>query len=214
MHPSAIGFTEEVVAQNDVAQARAPQTSQSRDGPALDAPATVKAPALYSPSVGPCRSTGVGEGKGATSRRSATTHNDLGFVLSVRCVSQAGLATVVLQQPPKRADEVHLVGMCVEVRVAGPLLVSERLELGADELSSNDAVPAGLEVTKRPLLVSPRDGDAVLADAPNPSRPRAEGAGQMGTRVPTLKVGRLIRFGLAEIRRWIEEQRRPPPGEA
>ena len=99
------------------------------------------------------------------------------------------MATVVLQQPPKRAAEVHLVGMCVEVRVAGPLLVSERLELGADELSSNDAVPAGLEVTKRPLLVSPRDGDAVLADAPNPSRPRAEGAGQMGTRVPTVKVG-------------------------
>lgn len=28
-------------------------------------------------------------------------------------------------------------------------------------------------------------------------------------RVPTVKVGRLVRFDLAEIRRWIEEQRRP-----
>ena len=33
-------------------------------------------------------------------------------------------------------------------------------------------------------------------------------------RVPTVKVGRLVRFDLAEIRRWIEEQRRPPAGEA
>ena len=28
-------------------------------------------------------------------------------------------------------------------------------------------------------------------------------------RVPTVRVGRLVRFDLAEIRRWIEEQRRP-----
>ena len=28
-------------------------------------------------------------------------------------------------------------------------------------------------------------------------------------RVPTAKVGRLVRFDLTEIRRWIEEQRRP-----
>ena len=28
-------------------------------------------------------------------------------------------------------------------------------------------------------------------------------------RVPTVKVGRLVRFDLAEIRRWIEEQRWP-----
>ena len=101
-----------------------------------------------------------------------------------------------------------------EVGVAGPLLVSERLELGADELSGSHAVPARLEVTKRPLFALARHGEVVLADAPFRSRPRAEGAGQMGTRVPTLKVGRLIRFDLAEIRRWIEEQRRPPPGEA
>ena len=33
-------------------------------------------------------------------------------------------------------------------------------------------------------------------------------------RVPTVKVRRLVRFDLAEIRRWIEEQRRPPAGEA
>lgn len=29
-------------------------------------------------------------------------------------------------------------------------------------------------------------------------------------RVPTVKVGRLVRFDLGDIRRWIEEQRRPP----
>lgn len=28
-------------------------------------------------------------------------------------------------------------------------------------------------------------------------------------RVPTVKVGRLVRFDVAEIRRWVEEQRRP-----
>lgn len=28
-------------------------------------------------------------------------------------------------------------------------------------------------------------------------------------RVPTVKVGRLVRFDLDDIRRWIEEQRRP-----
>ena len=31
-------------------------------------------------------------------------------------------------------------------------------------------------------------------------------------RVPTVKVGRLVRFDLAEIRRWIEKQRRPGGG--
>ena len=31
-------------------------------------------------------------------------------------------------------------------------------------------------------------------------------------RVPTVKVGRLVRFDLAEIRRWLEEQRRPGGG--
>ena len=31
-------------------------------------------------------------------------------------------------------------------------------------------------------------------------------------RVPTVKVGRLVRFDLVEIRRWIEEQRRPGGG--
>ncbi len=29
-------------------------------------------------------------------------------------------------------------------------------------------------------------------------------------RVPTVKLGHLVRFDLAEIRRWLEEQRRPP----
>ncbi|MGA8296571.1 MAG: helix-turn-helix domain-containing protein [Acidimicrobiales bacterium] len=29
-------------------------------------------------------------------------------------------------------------------------------------------------------------------------------------RVPTVKVGRLVRFDLADIRKWVEEQRRPP----
>ena len=28
-------------------------------------------------------------------------------------------------------------------------------------------------------------------------------------RVPTVKLGHLVRFDLAEIRRWLEEQRRP-----
>lgn len=28
-------------------------------------------------------------------------------------------------------------------------------------------------------------------------------------RLPMVKIGRLLRFDLAEIRRWIEEQRRP-----
>lgn len=28
-------------------------------------------------------------------------------------------------------------------------------------------------------------------------------------RVPTVKVGRLVRFDLADIRKWVEQQRRP-----
>ncbi len=31
-------------------------------------------------------------------------------------------------------------------------------------------------------------------------------------RVPTVKLGRLVRFDLAEIRRWLDEQRRPRQG--
>ena len=53
--------------------------------------------------------------------------------------------------------------MRVEVGVAVPLLVPERLELGADELSGSHAVPAGLEVTKRPLLALACHSGAVLA---------------------------------------------------
>jgi predicted DNA-binding transcriptional regulator AlpA len=30
--------------------------------------------------------------------------------------------------------------------------------------------------------------------------------------VPTVKLGRLVRFDLAEIRRWLDEQRRPRQG--
>ncbi len=31
-------------------------------------------------------------------------------------------------------------------------------------------------------------------------------------RVPTVKVGRLVRFDLAEIHEWLRRQRRPPQG--
>jgi excisionase family DNA binding protein len=32
-------------------------------------------------------------------------------------------------------------------------------------------------------------------------------------RVPTVKVGHLVRFDLADIREWVQEQRRPPRSE-